>query len=128
MIREIRSITQSLPNLVAQRLWVELKNWPTVQFIVRGDSGFCRRRLILEFAYGAKAWSCECMIVTHLEFGIQGNNPRLIVTNPDLPAADQNDLLYCSRGAAENRIIRCSSILASPEQSAPLCGRTTCRT
>ena len=68
------------------------------------------------------------MIVTHLEFGIQGNNPRLIVTNPDLPATDQNDLLYCSRGAAENRIIRYSSILASPEQSAPLCVRTTCLT
>ena len=123
--------------------------WPTVRIIVRGDSGFCRQRLIRwcerngvsyvigvarnarlqrlvegwerlmeehyigtrekqrlirEFAYAAKTWDRERRIVTRLEFGAQGNNPRFIVTNLDRPADELYDALYCQRGEAENRI------------------------
>ena len=125
------------------------KDWPTVRIIVRGDSGFCRQRLIRwcerndvgyvigmarnarlhrivaqwearlerqhaktglkqrwigEFGYGAQSWDRERRIVTRLEFGSQGNNPRFVVTNLDSPAEELYDGLYCQRGEAENRI------------------------
>jgi hypothetical protein len=123
--------------------------WPDVRIIVRGDSGFCRQRLIRwcerhavgyvigvarnarlhrivagwerlmaenfaatrtkqrlirEFPYAADTWDCERRIVTRLEFGSQGANPRFVVTNLDRPAAELYDDLYCQRGEAENRI------------------------
>lgn len=123
--------------------------WPQVKIIVRGDSGFCRQRLlrwcerntvgyvigvsrnsrlqkrvkvweaeletayadsgvkqrtIQEFRYAAKSWGIERRVVTRLEFGAQGTNPRFVVTNLDLPATDLYDTLYCQRGEAENRI------------------------
>ena len=123
--------------------------WPEVRIIVRGDSGFCRQRLIRwcerkevgyvigvaknarlgrivqgwegelergyqqsqekqraihEFTYAAESWDRERRIVTRLEFGSQGNNPRFIVSNLDLPADTLYDALYCQRGEAENRI------------------------
>ena len=123
--------------------------WPLVRIVVRGDSGFCRQRLIRwcerrdvgyvigvarnarldrivegwewllehryaesgskqrlvrEFTYAADSWDRERRIVTRLEFGAQGNNPRFVVTNLDLPAEALYDDLYCQRGEAENRI------------------------
>jgi hypothetical protein len=123
--------------------------WPQVRIIVRGDSGFCRQRLIRwcernavgyiigvarnarlhrivegwerwmqenfagarekqrlirEFHYAADSWNTERRIVTRLEFGSQGTNPRFIVTNLDRPAHELYDELYCQRGEAENRI------------------------
>jgi len=123
--------------------------WPDVRIVVRGDSGFCRQRLIRwcerrgvgyvigvarnarlhrivaewesqleaacaktgvkqrrvrEFVYAADSWDRERRIVTRLEFGAQGNNPRFVVTNLDLPADTLYDDLYCQRGEAENRI------------------------
>ncbi len=123
--------------------------WPEVRIIVRGDSGFCRQRLlrwcernavgyvvgvarnlsphkavaaweaeletafsregtkqraIHEFRYAAASWNIERRIVTRLEYGSQGTNPRFVVTNLDRPAADLYDTLYCQRGEAENRI------------------------
>lgn len=123
--------------------------WPRVRIVVRGDSGFCRQRLIRwceragvgyaigvarntrlhaqvaaweqeleaafvrdgtkqrlirEFRYAADSWAVERRVVTRLEYGSQGTNPRFVVTNLDLPAADLYDRLYCRRGAAENRI------------------------
>lgn len=123
--------------------------WPDVRIIVRGDSGFCRQRLIrwcerrdvgyvigvarnarlermvegwewllehryaetgtkqrqvAEFTYAANTWDRERRIVARLEFGTQGNNPRFVVTNLDLPADKLYDDLYCQRGEAENRI------------------------
>lgn len=125
------------------------QTWPETRIIVRGDSGFCRQRLIRwcerqnvgyvigmarnarlhkivaqweaqmeehyrtsgikqrwidEFTYAAQSWDGERRIVTRLEFGSQGTNPRFIVTNLDLPAAELYDDLYCQRGEAENRI------------------------
>lgn len=123
--------------------------WPLTRIIVRGDSGFCRQRLvrwcerrgigyvigvarnarlhahvasweqeleaayrregtkqrtIREFRYAADSWNVERRVVTRLEYGVQGTNPRFVVTNLDLPAADLYDKLYCQRGEAENRI------------------------
>lgn len=123
--------------------------WPEMRIVVRGDSGFCRQRLIRwcerhgvgyvigvarntrlheivegwerfmqhrfdetgakqrlirEFRYRAGSWNIERRVVTRLEFGSQGNNPRFVVTNLELPAAELYDGLYCQRGEAENRI------------------------
>lgn len=133
-------------KLLVQRL---RKVWPNTKFIVRGDSGFCRRRLmqwcersdvgyviglarnarlhaaveiaeaamadayahegtkqrlIGEFSYAAKSWSHERRVITRLEYGAQGTNPRFVVTNLQLDAAELYDGLYCQRGEAENRI------------------------
>jgi hypothetical protein len=43
-------------------------------------------------------------VITRLEFGSQGANPRFIVTNLDGLPADLYDEVYCQRGEAENRI------------------------
>ena len=127
-------------------------HWPDTRIIVRGDSGFCRQRLLRwcenngvfyviglarnevlqrevalvecamkeayeqsgekqreigEFVYAAQSWDIARRVVTRLEYGAQGVNPRFIVSN--LPASDYSaealfDGLYCSRGEAENRI------------------------
>lgn len=123
--------------------------WPKARIIVRGDSGFCRQRLlrwcerndvgyvigvarntrlhkqvefwerrlaaafkksgekqrvIREFRYAADSWDIERRLITRLEFGDQGTNPRFVVTNLDLSAEILYDELYCLRGEAENRI------------------------
>lgn len=123
--------------------------WRAVRIIVRGDSGFCRQRLIgrcerqdvgyviglarnarqhrcvegwerlmehayaatgakqrliREFSYAAQSWDRPRRVVTRLEFGAQGSNPRFIVTNLEGVATDLYDGLYCQRGEAENRI------------------------
>lgn len=133
-------------KLIVDRL---REKWPAVRLIVRGDSGFCRQRLIRwcerkgvgyvigvarnarlhqavegwerwlaerhavsgskeriirEFRYQAASWAGERRLITRLEFGAQGANPRFIVTNLDLPAGLLYDGLYCQRGEAENRI------------------------
>ncbi len=125
------------------------KAWPQTHFIVRGDSGFCRRRLIQwcersgvsyiiglarnarlhaqvemaeasladafkqtgvkqrligEFVYAAKSWSQERRVITRLEYGQQGTNPRFVVTNLAGDATHLYDKVYCQRGEAENRI------------------------
>jgi len=123
--------------------------WPQVRLIFRGDSGFCRQRLINwcersgvhyliglarnprleqmvgfaqlalqeqfeqtqtkqrlvdEFAYAAQSWRCERRVLTRLEWGAQGGNPRFVVTNLEGCAQALYDALYCQRGEAENRI------------------------
>jgi hypothetical protein len=123
--------------------------WPNTRFIVRGDSGFCRRRLVQwcersgvgyiiglarnarlhavveiaeasladaykasgikqrligEFIYAAKSWSHERRVITRLEYGNQGTNPRFVVTNLQGDAIQLYEKLYCQRGEAENRI------------------------
>ncbi len=125
------------------------QTWPDARIIVRGDSGFCRQRLIRwcerhavgyvigvarnarlhkavqawegeleaafardgtkqrtirEFRYAADSWNIERRIVTRLEYGAQGANPRFIVTNLTQSADELYDGLYCPRGEAENRI------------------------
>lgn len=123
--------------------------WPSVRLIFRGDSGFCRQRLINwcersdvhyivglarnpkleamvqyaqlalhdeyertgakqrlvdEFSYAAQSWAHERRVITRLEWGEQGHNPRFVVTNLAGDPAALYDGLYCQRGEAENRI------------------------
>ncbi len=123
--------------------------WPAVRIVVRGDSGFCRRRLLRlceragvgyliglarnarlearvalaelmladeyglsgmkqrlidEFDYAADSWNRERRVITRLEYGAQGTNPRFVVTNLEGEAVDLYERLYCARGEAENRI------------------------
>jgi hypothetical protein len=63
-----------------------------------------KQRMIREFRYTATSWKTERRLVTRLEFGSQGRNPRFVVTNLEVPAASLYDDLYCLRGEAENRI------------------------
>ena len=133
-------------KLLVRRLRQE---WPDVRIIFRGDSGFCRariinwceradvhyivglarnarleaqveyaqlamqeqyaqtglkQRLVGEFSYAAQSWPHERRVITRLEWGDQGCNPRFIVTNLDGCAQALYDRLYCQRGEAENRI------------------------
>lgn len=123
--------------------------WPDTRIIVRGDSGFCRQRLLRwcersgvsyivglarnarlevtvryaeamlaedyersgvkqrlidEFSYAADSWDIERRVITRLEHGCQGNNPRFVVTNLEGDAVQLYERLYCARGEAENRI------------------------
>ncbi|MHB1199952.1 MAG: IS1380 family transposase [Polaromonas sp.] len=125
------------------------QKWPQVRIVFRGDSGFCRQRIINycersgvnyiiglarnarlqaiteflelamkdefahsgikqrevgEFVYAAQSWARERRVITRLEFGAQGNNPRYVVTNLTGQAKALYDDLYCQRGEAENRI------------------------
>jgi Transposase DDE domain group 1 len=123
--------------------------WPDVGITFRGDSGFCRQRILNyceradvgfivglarnarlqqitefaelamkeafeqtgtkqrevgEFQYAAVSWPHERRVITRLEFGQQGNNPRYVVTNLKGEPEHLYDTLYCQRGEAENRI------------------------
>jgi hypothetical protein len=125
------------------------QTWPQVRIVFRGDSGFCRQRIINyceradvnyiiglarnarlqaiteflelamkdsysatglkqreigEFVYAAQSWARERRVITRLEYGEQGNNPRYVVTNLAGEAQELYDGLYCQRGEAENRI------------------------
>lgn len=133
-------------KLLARRL---RQAWPAVRIVLRGDSGFCRQRIINwcersdvhyliglarnarleamveyaqlalkdeyartgakqrlvdEFSYAAQSWPRERRVITRLEWGEQGHNPRFVVTNlAGAPGALYDDV-YCQRGEAENRI------------------------
>ena len=63
-----------------------------------------KQRLIDQFTYAADTWNHERRVITRLEFGAQGTNPRFIVTNLGGDATALYDGLYCARGEAENRI------------------------
>jgi hypothetical protein len=127
------------------------QKWPQVRIVFRGDSGFCRQRIINyceragvhyiiglarnarlqqitgflelamkdayehsglkqrevgEFVYAAQSWARERRVITRLEYGAQGNNPRYVVTNLSGGAQELYDDLYCQRGEAENRYPR----------------------
>ena len=133
-------------KLLVQRL---RQVWPEARIIVRGDSGFCRQRLLRwcersgvryiiglarnarlqatvqyaeaaladeyertgakqrlidEFTYAADSWDIERRVITRLEHGAQGNNPRFVVTNLEGQATQLYERVYCARGEAENRI------------------------
>ena len=63
-----------------------------------------KQRWVSEFSYAAKSWPHERRVITRLEWGPQGSNPRFVVTNLDLDCEALYDHLYCQRGEAENRI------------------------
>jgi hypothetical protein len=138
--------TAAILKLLVTRL---RQAWPEVRLIFRGDSGFCRQRvinwceragvhyiiglarnprlearvelaqlalkdeyertgqkqrLVDEFSYAAQSWPRERRVITRLEWGDQGHNPRFVVTNLQGDADALYDGLYCQRGEAENRI------------------------
>jgi Transposase DDE domain group 1 len=138
--------TAAILKLLVKRL---RQVWPKVRIIFRGDSGFCRQRvinwcersgvhyivglarnsrleaqvefaqlalkdeyertgqkqrLVDEFSYAAQSWPRERRVITRLEWGDQGHNPRFVVTNLQGDAGALYDALYCQRGEAENRI------------------------
>src|SRR5690606_31459751 len=58
-----------------------------------------------QFSYAADSWDRPRRVITRLEYGSQGINPRFIVTNiAGSDAGTLYDRLYCARGEAENRI------------------------
>src|SRR5690606_9458542 len=60
-----------------------------------------------QFSYAAASWNRPRRILTRLEYGVQGVNPRFVVTNiagSEADAVQLYDQLYCARGEAENRI------------------------
>ena len=63
-----------------------------------------KQRLIDEFGYAADSWDHERRVITRLEHGDQGTNPRFVVTNLEGDAGQLYERLYCARGEAENRI------------------------
>jgi hypothetical protein len=63
-----------------------------------------KQREVSEFIYAAQSWAKERQVITRLEYGEQGNNPRYVVTNLTGQANELYDTLYCQRGEAENRI------------------------
>ncbi len=63
-----------------------------------------KQREIGEFSYAAQSWNIERRVITRLEYGPQGNNPRFVVTNVHGQAEALYQQLYCQRGEAENRI------------------------
>jgi len=81
--------------------WVE--GWERLMEQGYADSGI-KQRIIREFTYAADSWDRPRRVITRLEFGSQGANPRFIVTNLDGLPADLYDAVYCQRGEAENRI------------------------
>jgi hypothetical protein len=63
-----------------------------------------KQRWVSEFDYAARSWPHERRVVTRLEWGAQGSNPRFVVTNLEHDPEHLYDAIYCQRGEAENRI------------------------
>ncbi len=63
-----------------------------------------KQRELGEFRYAAASWDRERRVITRLEYGSQGVNPRFVVTNLEAEPTMLYDRLYCARGEAENRI------------------------
>lgn len=69
-----------------------------------GRSGIKQQRFIGEFDYAADSWNRKRRVITRLQYGAQGTNPRFVVTNLEADAVDLYERQYCARGEAENRI------------------------
>jgi hypothetical protein len=63
-----------------------------------------KQRFVGEIRYRADSWNRTRRLITRLEYGAQGNNPRFVVTNLGWDASRLYDEFYCARGEAENRI------------------------
>lgn len=100
-----RSGVQYIISL-ARNKRLQTRVWP-IEEILKCDYERTGRkqRLISEFSYAADSWDRPRRVVTRLEYGAQGINPRFVVTN--ITGSDAMHLyerLYCARGEAENRI------------------------
>ena len=67
------------------------------------EDSHTKQRELGEFQYAANTWGHERRVITRLEYGEQGNNPRYVVTNLAGTPEDLYDGLYCQRGAARRR-------------------------
>jgi hypothetical protein len=63
-----------------------------------------KRRSFGEFEYAADSWDKPRRVITRLEHGEQGANPRFIVTDLKGLPKTLYEQRYCARGEAENRI------------------------
>lgn len=68
-----------------------------------GRSGV-KQRMVDEFDYAAQSWPHERRVITRLEWGEQGCNPRFVVNTLGAQPQALYDGLYSGRGKAENRI------------------------
>ena len=64
------------------------------------EQSSAKQRWVGEFSYAAQSWSHERRVITRLEWGAQGHNPRFIVTNLHGDASVLYDEVYCQRGEA----------------------------
>jgi hypothetical protein len=123
--------------------------WPSVKIIFRGDSGFCRwkmlrwcdrhgvdyivglaknsrlnamsealiadaekafketgqkQRLFGELMYAAGTWDKQRRVISRIEHGDKGANPRFITTSLSGDGQILYEQTYCGRGEVENRI------------------------
>lgn len=85
------------------RLHKAVEGWERLMQ-VRFEATQQKQRLIREIEYQAESWACPRRVITRLEFGTQGNNPRFVVTNLEGEPQVLYDGMYCQRGEAENRI------------------------
>ena len=63
-----------------------------------------KQRMFGEFEYAADTWDKPRRVITRLEHGEQGANPRFIVTDLAGSPRALYERRYCARGEAENRI------------------------
>jgi hypothetical protein len=133
-------------TLITRRL---REAWPEVKIIFRGDSGFCRWRMLRwcdrhgvdyivglaknpvllrmsaslmataetafkatgqkqrmfgELTYAAGTWDRERRVISRIEHGEKGANPRFVVTSLSGQGQELYEKTYCGRGEMENRI------------------------
>jgi hypothetical protein len=69
------------------RLQHRVKAWEAELETAYGKAGI-KQRAIREFRYAADSWNIERRIVTRLEYGDKGTNPRFVVSNLDHPPAE----------------------------------------
>ena len=62
-----------------------------------------KQRLVEEFAYAATSWARERRVITRLQYGSQGPNPRFVVTNLAGEATELYDRLYGLEVASVSR-------------------------
>jgi len=60
----------------------------------------CKQRWVSQFDYAARSWAHERRVITRLEWGEQGGNPRFVVTNLEHEPEHVYDRIYCQRGEA----------------------------
>ena len=94
----VRTIRAALPLL---RAVVEVAEASLADAYTASGS---KQRLIGQFCYAANGWSHERRVITRLEYGAQGTNPRFVVTHLQGDPEALYEGLYCQRGEAENRI------------------------
>lgn len=63
-----------------------------------------KQRLFSSVRYAALTWDRQRRVIVKADHGVQGSNPRYVVTNLKGSAQYLYDSVYCARGDMENRI------------------------